>query len=211
VPKVDGFFSLTPREADAVLSLFYTTTNASYPRLEDFLGVSQITAPDQIFRWQSRSNFLPLVTAGQKPVFLDEPTTLSALVQDNFDGQQIVLLPAEAKPLVVVTNQAAAKILSVNFKNHSVDIEVEAAAPVLVVVAQTFFHDWIVTVDGKPTTLLRANMAFQAVQVPAGRHQLHFFYRDRAFEIGAGVAVPAWLICFASLIFRQRRRWPSDP
>jgi hypothetical protein len=211
VPKVDGFFSLTPRESDAVLSLFYTTTNASYPRLEDFMGVSQITAPDQIFQWQSRSNYLPLVTAGQKPIFLDEPTTLKALAQDNFDGQQIVLLPTEAKTLVVVTNQSAAKILSANFKNQSVDVEVEAAAPALVVVAQTFFHDWIVTVDGTPTTLFRANMAFQAVQVPAGAHRLHFFYRDRAFQIGATVTVPAWCICLASLFFRQRRHSPSDP
>ncbi len=69
VPKVDGFFSLTPRENDDVLSLFYTRTNADLPGLEDFMGVSQISAPDQIYHWQSRPNFLPLVTAGQKTGF----------------------------------------------------------------------------------------------------------------------------------------------
>ena len=78
-----------------------------FPRLEDFMGVSQITAPDQIFHWQSRSNFLPLVTAGQKPVFLDDADTLRALTQPDFDGSKIVFLPPEAKSLVTVTNQTA--------------------------------------------------------------------------------------------------------
>ena len=73
VPKVDGFFSLTPREIDDVLSLFYTTTNADYPRLEDFLGVSQITAPDEVFHWQPRPTFLPFITAGKNPFSLTTP------------------------------------------------------------------------------------------------------------------------------------------
>ena len=94
VPKVDGFFSLTPRASDKVLSLFYSSTNASHPGLEDFMGVSQITAPDAIFHWQSRTNFLPLVTAGQTPVFLDDAQALTALTQSNFDGSKIVFLPA---------------------------------------------------------------------------------------------------------------------
>ena len=75
VPKVDGFFSLTPRESDDVMSLLYGTTNADFPRLEDFLGVSQITAPDEFFHWQSRTTFLPLVTAGQNPFSWTTPNT----------------------------------------------------------------------------------------------------------------------------------------
>ena len=112
VPKVDGFFSLTPRENDDVLSLFYTTTNADFPRLENFLGVSQITAPDEIYQWQARANFLPLVTAGQKPVFLDDTKRFAALTQNDFDGGKIVFLPPEAKSPVTVSNQTGAKILS---------------------------------------------------------------------------------------------------
>src|ERR1017187_5795126 len=57
VPKVDGFFSLTPRENDDLISLLYGMTNADFPRLEDFMGVSQITAPDQFFHWQAGKTF----------------------------------------------------------------------------------------------------------------------------------------------------------
>jgi hypothetical protein len=211
VPKVDGFFSLTPRENDAVLSLFYTTTNASYPGLENFLGVSQITAADEIFHWQPRTNFLPLVTAGQRPVFLDDKNSLVALTQNGFDSGKVVFLPPEARPFVSVSNQTTVKILSANFGNSTVDIEAKAAEPSLVVFAQTFYHNWRAEMDGKTTPLLRANVAFQAVQIPAGKHTLHLFYEDRAFEIGAAISVCMWVNCLITLLLIQRRSMPPAP
>jgi hypothetical protein len=195
VPKVDGFLSLTPRENDDVLSLFYTRTNADLPGLQDFMGVSQMSAPDQIYHWQSRSNFLPLVTAGQKPVFLGDADTLRALTQSDFDGSKIVFLPPEAKSFVTFTSGTSARVADSHFENQNVDAGIEAAEPSLVVVSQTYYHDWHAYVDGHETPLLRANRAFQAVQVPAGRHQIRLVYEDRAFEIGAAVSVVAWLGC----------------
>ena len=204
VPKVDGFLSLTPRENDDVLSLFYTRTNADFPGLENFMGVAQISASDQIYHWQSRSNFLPLATAGQKPFFLDDADTLRGLTQPDFDGSKIVFLPAQDKPVVTVSNQTDARILGSKFGNQTVDIEVEAAEPSLVTVSQTWYHDWRAYVDGHETPLLRANHAFQAIQVPAGAHQIRVIYEDRAFETGAAVSIAAWLGCLVALFFPIR-------
>jgi hypothetical protein len=205
VPKVDGFLSLTPRENDDVLSLFYTRTNADFPGLEDFMGVSQTSAPDQIYHWQSRPNFLPLVTAGQKPVFLDDADTMRALTHPDFEGGKIAFLPQEDKSLVTVSDQTGAKILDSKFGNQTVDIEAEAAKPSLVVVSQTYYHDWHAYVDGHETPLLRANHAFQAVQIPAGRHQIRLVYEDRAFETGGMVSIVSWLGCLICL-FRSSKR-----
>ena len=184
-------------------------TNADLPGLEDFMGVSQISAPDQIYHWQSRPNFLPLVTAGQKTGFPQRcRNALRALTQPDFDGSKIVLLPPEEKPFVTVTNQTSAKILNSKFGNRTVDVEVEAAEPSLVVVAQTYYHNWRARLDGsngRQPLLLRANLAFQAVEIPAGRHQIHFYYQDRAFEIGAAVSIIAWLGCLICL-FRSPGR-----
>ena len=203
VPKVDGFFSLTPRESDDLNSLLYGTTN-EFPHLEDFMGVSQLTSSDKFYRWHARTNFLPLVTAGQKPVFLDDANTLRALTQPDFDGSKMVFLPPEAKPFVTVTNQTAARVLKSHFGTQNVDIEVEAGAPSLVVVAQTWYHDWRAEVDGKPARLLRANHAFQAVEVPEGRHRVQLIYRDRAFEIGAVISLLALLACLICVAISPR-------
>jgi hypothetical protein len=208
VPKVDGFFSLTPRESDEVQSLLYATTNADFPRLEDFLGVSQITAPGEFLTWKSRPTFLPLVTAGQKPVFLDNAGTLRALTQPDFAGGQTVFLPPAAKSLVTVTNQTIARVLSSNFGTQRVDVEVEAAEPSLVVVAQTWYHTWRAYVAGKPAPLLRANLAFQAVQVPAGRHRIRLAYEDRVFQFGAAVSVCLVLNCLFCLHLLKKRSVP---
>ena len=57
-----------------------------------------------------------------------------------------------------------------------------------------------------PAPLLRANVAFQAVQVPAGRHQLHFFYQDRAFQLGATISGLAWIASLSVLLILRRKR-----
>ena len=77
--------------------------------------------------------------------------------------------------------------------------------PSLVVLSQTWYHNWRACVDGHETPLLRANHAFLAVQVPAGRHQIRLAYEDRAFETGATVSIVAWLGCLICL-FRLRGR-----
>src|ERR1035441_7340948 len=81
---------------------------------------------------------------------------------------------------------------------------VRGAEPSLVTVSQTWYHDWRAYVDGHETPLLRANHAFQAIQVPAGAHQIRVVYKDRAFETGAAVSIAAWLGCLVALFFPIR-------
>jgi hypothetical protein len=212
VPKVDGFFSLTPRECDAVLSLFYTTTNATYPGLEAFMGVSQFTAPgNTLCGWQARTNFLPLVTAGQQPVFADDTNALAGLTQSGFDGSKIVFLPPETKVFVSATNFSRAKILNAKFDTRTVDIDADADASSLVVIAQTYYHHWSAKVDGVEVPLLRANVAFQAVQIPAGKHQIHLAYNDPAFQIGAAISLCTIFNCLFALglMFIRRHARPK--
>lgn len=206
VPKVDGFFSLTPRENDALISLIYGATN-DFPRLDDFMGISQITAPDEIYHWLPRKTFLPLVTAGQKPFLMDDWNTLHLLQNSNFDGSKMVFLAPEDRPFVTDTNFVpAARVLSSTFRNSSVDIEVDSPAPTVVVVAQTFYHDWRASVDGQNAPLLRANHAFQAVEVPQGRHEVALRYVDRAFELGAALSVVSWAACAAATMGWIRKK-----
>jgi Bacterial membrane protein YfhO len=205
VPKVDGFFSLTPREFDAVLTAIYSAPVANCTRLEDFMGVAQISAPNNVLAWQPRRTFLPLVTAGQTPLFADDALALAAFARNDFDGSRMVILPPAEKNSVSVTAPTAARILGSKFHDHAVEIAAEAKAPALVVVAQSYYHNWRATVDGKPAELLRANVAFQAVQIPAGRHQIRLTYRDRAFQIGAILSLGALLVCGLGWFWLRRK------
>jgi hypothetical protein len=203
VPKVDGFFSLTPNQNDALISLIYGATN-DFPRLEDFMGVSQMTAPDEIYHWLPRKTFLPLVTAGQTPFVMDDWNALHLLSNSNFDGSKMVFIAPEDRQFLTTTNSAAARITSSNFQNSIIEIDVDSPTPSIVVVAQTFYHDWHAFVDGHAAPLLRANYAFQAVAAPQGRHQITLRYLDRAFELGATLSVITWISCLLALCAPKR-------
>jgi hypothetical protein len=195
ISKINGSSTLQLREQMQVQSLFYASTNTDLPRLADFLGAAYTTAPGKIVEWTPRQTHLPLVTVGQKPIFADATNTLSALTNADFNPAQTVYLPLDARPFITVTNQTEAKILSYRFTAHRIEVEVEAKQPSLLVIAQSYYHPWRGYVDGSAQALWRANHAFQALEIPAGQHQVILAYEDRKFRYGALVSCVTLLLC----------------
>ncbi len=193
-PKVDGFYSLEIKEYSRIFHELYYTTNKA-PRLRDFLGVSLVSNPANVAGWIARPTNLPIITAGQKAIFADPTETMPAILSPRFDPQHVVYLPFEAIGKVKANAGANAKILSHTFSAQRVDFEVESDAPTVAVVAQTYYHPWHAYVDGKPTALWRANYAFQALVVPAGRHHVSLRYEDVPFRCGAVLSLATILLC----------------
>ncbi len=90
--------------------------------------------------------------------------------------------------MVAVRNESSPKINVQEFSPRRVRSNIEATEPALVVLSQSFCHNWRAMVDNQSVPLLRADHAFQAVEVPAGRHELTLIYVDRLFQIGAGIS-----------------------
>ncbi len=196
VPKVDGFFSIYSREAFDVASLLYGSTNV-YPKLMDFLSVSQQTKESQRIEWEPRGSWLPEITIGQRPVFLTQSRIISGISSTNFDPAHVVLLPLTDRQFVSVSNQTDARVVSSRFGLQQVEFEIDASEPSIVVVSQTYYHLWRATVDGRPAPLLRANHAFQAVEVPTGRHMVWLKYQNDPFSTGAVLSCFALCACGA--------------
>jgi hypothetical protein len=194
VPTFEGHYSLDLKESLAVFRTMYLTTNEC-SRLKDFLGISHTSNPTNTAEWVSRESFLPMITTGQKPEFVSDAETLNALVSDNFEPLRTVYLPLEACCHVRANDQAKARIVSSQFSTHRLEIEVEADAPAMVVVAQAFYHPWHAYVDGEPTRLWRANYAYQALEVPPGEHRVRLVYEDKMFLGGVLLTLTAMLAC----------------
>ena len=200
VPKVNGFFSQFPRELSDTWWLLYDPTRAFPERFADFLGITRISSSDTLFTWAHRTNALPLVTAGQQPIFANATNTLRALASPDFDPTKLVYLPEELRTHSIATNAAKARVLSTRWDAHTLHIEVEAEAPAWVVIAQTYYHMWKAPTDERQLPIHRANHAFQAIEIGAGRHVLKLRYDDLAFEFGVllslgtfGCVSLAWL------------------
>lgn len=210
IPKLDGFYSLFTREQMDVFPLLYASTNRWAPRLMDFLGVAMVTSATNLFDWEPRATHLPLVTAGQKPVFADTPTTLRALEKDTFDPRREVYLPPEVRAAVSATNETAAQISNARYTAHRIEFTTTATAPALVVAAQTFYHPWRAFVDGKPVPLWRANQAFQALEIPAGQHTVVLVYQDPSFRVGVAVSALTALVGLVGFWISRKRPSPGD-
>ena len=128
-----------------------------------------------------------------------------ALAAPEFDPRRTVFLPPEARALVTVSNASPATVSVRQFSPHKVQLEVQAPEPALVVIAQSFYHNWQAYVDNQPARLWRANHAFQALQVPAGPHQVTLVYADRLFYYGGLVSLLSTAI-WVALWLRGRKR-----
>ena len=113
------------------------------------------------------------------------PANFDKMVADgrwpDFDPTQTVLLngtPPETPAMqglhVSLTNPA----LSLKeYKNTEVEIEVDSPKAGFVVLNDVWHPWWFGSVDGKPAEILRANVLFRAIQVPAGKHVVRFEFR----------------------------------
>jgi hypothetical protein len=203
LPKVNGAFTLRPAQFDLIERQLYYTPGASCgDGFLDFLSAAWISDPGNPAKWMARTNYLPVITAGQRPEFTTDAQALASMTAKTFAPRAEVFLPESARGLVTVSNQTSCNLSHVRFAQNQVDAEVQAAAPSLVVLSQTFYHLWQAEVDGRRVPLLRANVAFQAVQVPAGTHRIRLVYRDPNLVAGAVISIVSLFIC--GFLWRRR-------
>jgi hypothetical protein len=93
-----------------------------------------------------------------------------------------------------------------DYTTNRVSVDVEAHAPAYLVLFDAWFPGWRVGIDGVEARLLRANHAFRAVWVPAGRHVVEFHYRPISVVLGALVSALALLLIGVLAVGHRWRR-----
>jgi uncharacterized membrane protein YfhO len=140
---------------------------------------------------------------GQGPVFLDDAATLTAMGKTDFAPRKEVYLPVNDREKVTAKADGTARIVSNNFAAEKCVFQTESAARTMLVMAQAYYHCWRAKVDGSGVPVLRANGGFQAVEVPAGKHEVVFEYKDKALEVGCVISVVAVMLCVAGWLWRR--------
>jgi hypothetical protein len=67
-------------------------------------------------------------------------------------------------------------------------------SPAWVVITESAWKGWRAYIDGKPTRIHRANQAFLAIFVPAGRHRVRLEYWPQSFVAGRAITCATVLI-----------------
>jgi hypothetical protein len=168
--------------------------------------VCWINARSNILEWEVYTNYMPLVTGGQRPIFADRESTLAGLMSSNFAPHEIVFLPRAAQSIVTVSNPTPIQCLQQKVSTHRIEVQTQADTPAMLVIAQAFYPHWRAYVDDQEVKLWRANHAFQALEVPKGHHHVKLVYHDRIFLLGAFISGTTALVCGWSWFWLRRKR-----
>jgi hypothetical protein len=139
----------------------------------------------------------------------DDPEALSLLAKGGIDANREVVVEAHASDMSSVTASSAPPVPGghvqiADFRPDRVTLVAQMPSPGFVVLVDTWDPGWHATVDGQEVLLLRANLAFRAVAVPAGDHRVEMRYRPRSVSVGIILsAVAAALL--VGLELRDRR------
>jgi hypothetical protein len=151
-----------------------------------------------------------LVPQTQTETIPSEEAQLARLEESRFDPEHLVILPTRLEPAddnenVSVSGPREAVKYSEGI--NWVRVQVNAATPSVLVLAQIYYPGWRVYVDGKRAELLRPDYAFTGTTVNAGTHDVEFRFLPTTFIVGLLISVASFLLAAAG--FSKSRVSPS--
>jgi hypothetical protein len=105
------------------------------------------------------------------------------------------------------SSQPVAQVRIVRRDVDSVDLHVDTPSNATVVVLQSFWQGWVASVDGREVPIAPADLHFQAVDVPAGSHDVQLAYRPVNVVVGLAASGLGLVgVCLMAFIGFRRRR-----
>lgn len=149
-----------------------------HPRLADLMSVGAVIEADSDWKIVAdrRDTVLPRIGLYYKyKVIHDSVEASKWLAQDNFNIYKTLIM--EKQPTFAVGPvDPHAQLQFVKNTPNEVAIQVHSSTPVLLLLTDTYSPGWIATVDGQPVEIIRSNVAFRSVSLPAGEHTVTFRY-----------------------------------
>ena len=106
---------------------------------------------------------------------------------------------------------APARIAGVRETSNTIDADVDADGRALLAIAVTPDKYWRAAIDGAPAPLVRANVGFQAIEIPRGRHHVSMRYSNPLVVVCAIVSLIAAAALATVAALRSRAPRPPSP
>jgi hypothetical protein len=150
---------------------------------------------------------LPRAYVAGRAMVADGEAALEEIADPAFEPGSTVLLAGGDTAGLPAGSPFGGQGRIVEMKPDRVRVEATLPAPGFLVLVDAYDPGWRVSVDGGDGELLRANLAFRAVRVPAGTHRVEFVYRPTA--VIAGLAVSATSLLLAAFVSRVAAPRPA--
>jgi hypothetical protein len=148
----------------------------------------------------------------------NDDAALGVLAEPSYDARGSVLLPADpgiALPDIAPTDS---DVEVTAFKPEFVVLHTTSSASAILSISQVYYPGWTATLDGQPTTILRADTALMALGVPGGNHTIQLVYRPLSYIIGAAISLTTLILVALGALsglatatsFRRTNPKPTD-
>ncbi|MGH2354509.1 MAG: YfhO family protein, partial [Chloroflexota bacterium] len=137
----------------------------------------------------------------------DLDAALRQLARLDLRRQALLDLPAAALPPVdpVDAGGPTRQARIVRYSAQEVEIETEADGAALLVVTDSYYPGWRATIDGRPAPVLRANLLFRGIPLPAGAHRVRLWFDPLSVKLGFGLSV----IALGANLLGLLATWPA--
>jgi hypothetical protein len=135
----------------------------------------------------------PRVWVARRAVYQPDANAIAYLKANAASLRDTVVL--NAPPSEQAANPATPGTARITrYENTSVVIQASLSAPGYVVLADSYAPGWEVRIDGKAAHLYRADVAFRAVWVPAGTHEIEYRYHLPGLRLGVILSIVSLLL-----------------
>jgi hypothetical protein len=159
--------------------------------------------------YHNEGHFQRAFVVSQALLAHSQEEALQAVLNHAQELDRVVILELEGHPpppVAPVASKVEESTVTITAYNlNQVRLVANMAAPGFVVLADTYYPGWRATVGGQRTPVYRANYLLRAVYVPAGEHEILFYFRPPDFIMGAVISGLTLLGCCLVLAACWRR------
>lgn len=209
IPFANNFDPLVPGRFSRWMQSLSQADPETQGRLLNLMSVSVVERVDEShpygIRFESletlpRLRWVPCARPAQDP-----EDALQQVLRGELDFAGEVVLEEVDASQVLACNGVENSIVQKKFEDpNRITVQVHAASSGYLVIADVWYPGWQARINGEPVKVLRANYLFRAVSVPAGEHEVQFFYRPVWFYLGAVISLAAWVSVFIILLLQVR-------
>ena len=217
--SVFGYDSLEPAAHIALASSVPDPRSTAY----DILAARYVIAPTKLGDFDEGERSLALVTqqgaawvyerARPLPVarlvtnlevIADAAQAIQRVHDPAFDPVSTAILPADPGCALGPDMDSSGTAEIREMAPGSWSIQTSSETPALLVLAETAYPGWQVSVDGQSAVPLRAYTTLKAVCVPAGVHQVDWTYSPTVYLAGGLITIAALLLVAAGWLVGRR-------
>lgn len=178
------------------------------PDYETFsVGTYEMVWSDEYYQIYRNKEALPRIfLASDYVVEKDKQEIVDKIYESNLDLGKTLILSEKIKESFKPAYDPESKVIVKAYKSNKIELSTSSREDSLLFISDTYFPGWKVRIDGKDGKIYRANLAFRAIPVPKGMHEVILEFYPETFEKGLSMSLIAFLVFLGLGVYSFKKK-----